>query len=134
MSLKQLKFDEKLKEVILLSEEEYGINSFMRVSLDWMKNPSVFVCRFEDLVGFRGGGNKNLQMRTIKKLAEHLGYCLSWERIKEISDTVFGNSATFRRGQIGDWKSYFSEENKDLFKKVMGDILVDLKYERDFKW
>jgi len=42
-------------------------------------------------------------------------------------------SSFFRKGVAGDWKSVFTEEDKQIFKEV-GDLLVELGYERDTSW
>lgn len=39
-----------------------------------------------------------------------------------------------RKGIEGDWKNYFTEEIKDLFKKQYNDILVSAGYEKDMNW
>ncbi len=41
---------------------------------------------------------------------------------------------TARKGGTGGWKEYFSEKQKDEFKKVAGQLLIDLGYEKDFDW
>jgi hypothetical protein len=43
-------------------------------------------------------------------------------------------SGTFRKGQPGDWKEYFTEKNKEQFKATAGDLLIQMGYERDFDW
>ncbi|HCW08309.1 MAG TPA: sulfotransferase [Cytophagales bacterium] len=40
----------------------------------------------------------------------------------------------FRRGLAGDWKNHFQEEHKIEFKKMFGDLVVQLGYERDNDW
>ncbi len=39
-----------------------------------------------------------------------------------------------RKGISGDWKNYFNEEAKDIFKHYAGDLLIKLGYEEDFYW
>ena len=39
-----------------------------------------------------------------------------------------------RKGIIGDWKNYFTEEHKKKFKAIAGDLLIKLGYEKDDKW
>lgn len=41
---------------------------------------------------------------------------------------------TFRKGQTGGWKKHFTSDQKKLFKKVAGQLLIDLGYEKDFNW
>ncbi len=38
-------------------------------------------------------------------------------------------SGTFRKGQPGEWREHFTEENKARFKAVAGDLLERLGYE-----
>ncbi|WP_456370376.1 sulfotransferase family protein [Thermodesulfatator atlanticus] len=45
------------------------------------------------------------------------------------------NSKSFyRKGVSGDWKNYFSLKEKETFKKLAGDLLIKLGYEKDFDW
>jgi protein-tyrosine sulfotransferase len=38
------------------------------------------------------------------------------------------------KGAIGKWKKEMTEDEKRLFKKMAGDVLIDLGYEKDFSW
>jgi Sulfotransferase family len=40
----------------------------------------------------------------------------------------------FRKGIAGDWRNVFTEQDKDLFKKEAGDLLIRLGYEKDDSW
>ena len=130
----QLSFDEKIIAAILLPDKAYGIGRFVRNALDWMKNPTVFVCRFEDFVGPEGGGSRKRQEEAIKALAKHLGYPLEPGEAAEIADQLFGGTWTFRSGQIGGWREYFTPEHVKLFKQAMGKELIELGYEVDDQW
>lgn len=39
-----------------------------------------------------------------------------------------------RKGVVGDWKNYFTDECKAMFKEAAGPLLVELGYERDENW
>lgn len=39
-----------------------------------------------------------------------------------------------RKGIVGDWKNYFSQEAAERFNELAGDLLVQLGYERDRSW
>jgi len=39
-----------------------------------------------------------------------------------------------RKGIAGDWRNVFTERDKKTFKKVAGDLLVELGYEKDSDW
>jgi len=43
-------------------------------------------------------------------------------------------SSFFRKGVAGDWRSLFTEKDKEIFKEVAGDLLVKLGYEKDNDW
>jgi hypothetical protein len=115
---------------------EYGIVGFYKMYLPWMQAKAFYTVRFEDLVGSKGGGSDELQYQEILNIAKHIGVTLSAEKIKEVSDGLFGGSTTFRDGQIDGWKKHFTPEVKEAFKKVPGanQLLIDLGYEKDSSW
>lgn len=39
-----------------------------------------------------------------------------------------------RSGKPGEWKTYFKPEHKKLFKKNLGELLIELGYEKNFNW
>jgi hypothetical protein len=39
-----------------------------------------------------------------------------------------------RKGIAGDWRNVFTEEDKRIFKREAGWLLVDLGYEKDVNW
>ena len=43
-------------------------------------------------------------------------------------------SHTFRKGESGQWRKIFNEEHTEVFKKVAGDLLIRLGYERNLDW
>ena len=65
---------------------------------------------------------------------------MSNEKIDKVANAVFGGEGppgclnTFRTGQIGSWKYYFNKKHKKVFKKIAGQLLIDLGYEKDFEW
>jgi hypothetical protein len=40
----------------------------------------------------------------------------------------------FRKGAVGDWKNYFSQNTKDSFNSIAGDLLIDLGYTDSKNW
>lgn len=40
----------------------------------------------------------------------------------------------FRKGEVGDWKNYFTDQAKGWFKDEAGEQLVRLGYEKDASW
>ena len=54
--------------------------------------------------------------------------------IDKTAANLFGNTRTFRSGKIGEWKKYFTDENKEEFKKHLGKYLIEFGYEKDDNW
>ena len=103
--------------------------------MQWIGRPGVLVCRFEDLVGERGGGSVERQLRGIEMIGEHIGRPLGPGQAEAIvSRTWSQKSSTFRKGVIGDWRNHFTEEHKQAFKEQAGAELVRLGYEDDLDW
>jgi hypothetical protein len=115
--------------------DDFGdIADFYKHYLPWADHPNFYTVRFENLIGAQGGGSDELQREEIKNIAAHLGIQLSDEQMSKIIQDLFGKSRTFRKGQIGSWREQFTPEQKELFKKVAGDLLIYLGYEKDYNW
>jgi len=106
--------------------------------------------RFERYLGFFGASFimplrfEDLILRRSETIAAMLDYSqrkgfslpVSMDEAVEIVSRAIqpGKSGTFRKGQPGDWREHFSQENKKLFKDVNGDLLLRLGYEKDNDW
>lgn len=44
------------------------------------------------------------------------------------------NTAEFRKGVVGDWRNYFTNDAKQMFKSIAGELLVELGYESSMAW
>ena len=97
----------------------------------WLREPDSLTVRFEDLVGAAGGGNDAAQRREVARLAEHLGERRSAEEIDAVCGALWGGTATFRKGEIGQWREEFDDELRDLARRRMGDIVAQLGYAPD---
>lgn len=102
--------------------------------LPWVKCDYICHIRFEHLIGRNGGGDDDIQYQEIKKIGKHMNVTLDEKKIRQIGGSLFGNSVTFRSGQIGKWKTHFNEKHKKAFKSFAGQLLVDLGYEKDLNW
>lgn len=113
----------------------HNVEELYRAFMPWMNLPNMLSIRFEDLVGSRGGGCDAMQLVTIKKIAQHIGIILSDEQACEVAHKLYGqDNGFFREGQIGSWQEHFTPQHKKLFKKLAGQLLIDLKYEKDMNW
>ena len=115
---------------------EKGVVGFYKLYMPWMKAPKFHTVKFENLVGPQGGGTKNSQLREIQMVARHLGIEISRVQAENISQQLFGGTTTFREGQIGTWKRYFTPKVKKIFKNTPGacQLLIDLGYEKNSNW
>lgn len=111
-----------------------SIADFYALYMPWKQQPRVYTTTFEALVGPLGGGDAEKQLTEIMNIAAHIGTPISRKQARSVANRLFGNSFTFHEGQIGSWKKYFKEEHKKAFKKVAGQLLIDLSYEHDFSW
>ncbi len=119
-------FDEMLTHLLQNNGSKYGtyIENQVKLAIDWLDVPHVVVLRFEDMIGAAGGGSVEAQAKTISSMAAVLGVPLSEEKLKNITDKLFGNSfaskdvpfsRTFREGKIGAWKKHFKPHHLKLF-------------------
>jgi len=101
--------------------------------LDWLNRPEILPIRFEDFILER--------KKTIERILDYLqgkGFTRILDKEKEIFSLESAikpeKSGTFRKGQPGNWKEYFTEDNKKRFKAVAGDLLIRLGYEKNNDW
>lgn len=100
--------------------------------LGWLDRPEVLTIHFEDLIHDRAA--------TLTSIMEHLLNRVPLQATRYmILDSLETSinpkkSPTFRSGKTGEWKKYFTEEHKKIFKEVAGDLLIRLKYEKNNDW
>lgn len=112
-----------------------GVADYYRLFLPWCNSEGICATQFEKIVGIAGGGDAEVQRDEIIRIAYYLEVVPSYERITEIIKKELGKSTfTLREGKIGSWKKHFTPEHKELFKKVAGDLLIELGYEDDCTW
>ncbi|MBN2146005.1 MAG: sulfotransferase domain-containing protein [Anaerolineales bacterium] len=101
--------------------------------MGWLDQPHVLSLRFEDLILDRD--------ETLLILLNYLtafGFTpriSSQEAVETLKRAIQpSKSPTFRKGQPGNWREYFTDEHKQMFKEATGDLVVRLGYERDTNW
>lgn len=98
--------------------------------LGWFDRDDVLCLKFEDLIL-----NKEKPLGELLDYIEGFGVEFSVSRsraIEVLSQSIKPKkSGTFRKGQPGNWKEHFTEENKRRFKSVAGDLLSRLGYEEN---
>jgi len=124
----KVSFDYVLDLQIKNTPELYGCY------MPWLYGPNCCGVRFEALVGPQGGGTIERQRDELKKLCRFLNVRCATETFDKICSDIFGRTATFRSGQIGEWRKYFTPERKKMFKELSGQLLIELGYENDLDW
>jgi hypothetical protein len=100
--------------------------------LNWLNCVEVLSIHFEDLINDRAV--------ALSRIMDHFLARVSVQAPRQfILDSLESSinprrSPTFRSGKTGEWKKYFTEEHKNLFKDVAGNLLIRLGYEKDNKW
>jgi hypothetical protein len=101
--------------------------------IGWLDQPEVMCLRFEDLILER-----EVTLARLLGYFEVRGFDLSIphpQAIKILKVAIAPKkSGTFRKGQPGDWREYFTAANKVRFKEIAGDILIRLGYEEGEDW
>lgn len=99
----------------------------------WLEEPDICLVRFEDLIG-----DRQKALERILDFAIQRGFRLHLPREQALETLARAidprRSFTFRSGQVGEWRRYFTEEHKALFKEIAGDLLIRLGYEKDLLW
>jgi hypothetical protein len=89
----------------------------------WLDGSS-HVVRFEDLVGPKGGGDLDVQRRSVSDLYVYLGIDVSPDHVERVCGNLFSTSSpTFRRGAIGQWRERFPPHIKELFVVEAGPVM-----------
>lgn len=129
-------FESRLKVSILglpdSNVEFQDISARFAPYLGWLDHPAVMKIHFEDLVDDRAS--------TLIRILDHFLARVSLATPRQmILDSLESSinptkSPTFRSGKTGEWRKYFTEEHKDIFKNVAGDLLLKLGYEENNDW
>ena len=99
----------------------------------WLNDPGVCVLKYEDLV-------PDKRKSVIKKIIRFYlsTFCSDYDEdayvIKALNNINPARSHTYRQGNIGYWRTVFTERQKDIFKQLAGDLLIELQYEQDKNW
>jgi hypothetical protein len=108
----------------------------------WYKNldPSLgLMLRYEDIL-------KNT-LEVMTRVAKHLHLNSSYETVSAMVEKHSfqqlsggrkqGQESTdsfFRKGKAGDWRNHFTPALKAMYKKSVGDFLIEFGYEQDYSW
>lgn len=111
------------------------VGAAFRQFTPWLDEPGVRRVRFEDLVGPQGGGALDAQRRVVCELAAELELELHEQQLETVLGGIFHTeSPTFREGTVAGWRARYTPEHVRAFKRVAGDLLVELGYEGSSDW
>jgi hypothetical protein len=100
--------------------------------LGWLEHNEVLSIHFEDLILDRGAALNRILNHFLARVPLHASRKLILESLEASINPR--RSPTFRSGKTGEWKKYFTEEHKKIFKDVAGGLLISLGYEKDESW
>ncbi len=129
-------FDSRLKASIL-GRPDAGIE-FPNIAerfapyMDWLNHPEVLSVHFEDLIHARAATLTRILDHFLTRVPLHTPRELILDSLE--SSINPSRSPTFRSGKTGEWKKYFTEEHKKIFKDAAGNLLIRLGYEKDNNW
>lgn len=98
-----------------------------RAYTPWMSYKNTLVVHSENFAG-----KEEEQVEEILKLARHLGVSVDKQKAHRIALLCQKEEETYKNN--GTWKQAFTQEHKELFKEVAGQLLIDLGYEKDLNW
>ncbi len=112
-----------------------NFSEYYRAYIPWLEYPEVLIVYFENLVGPQAGGSTEKQIIEIKKIAKFLEVPVSDHEAATIAANIYGDTASFRKPQIGIWKEYFGKKHRKAFKStIMAKFLIDFGYAEDNDW
>lgn len=139
----ELSQEEQLTALITGTEDMESYLAYFHKRIGWAKNGYSHGVKYEDLVGSEGGGDDKLQEQAIVNIANYINMPLSQKRLKYVINNLYQKigldreeegGLVFTRSEIGNWKTFFTEEQKRLFKEKFGSLLIELGYEKNQNW
>ncbi|MFB6563863.1 MULTISPECIES: hypothetical protein [unclassified Streptomyces] len=91
-----------------------------------LAHPRVCNVSFEELVGEKGGGSRDVQLATVRRVQEFLG---DDSDTQVTADALFNENAfTFNRGRSGGWQQHFTPSVEEKFDSRYGHLLSAYGY------
>lgn len=108
--------EERITATICGMEGLESLDRRMAAVTPWKSEQFVLAVQFEDLVGSRGGGDDASQMQCLRAICSFVGEASAeapnaHPDLSAVARNLFGQSPTFRRGMIGQWRTTFTAEH-----------------------
>lgn len=137
----ELTFDEQLMSVMTHPDPRYNYIELYKNRVKWRTYPNACRVRYERLVGSKGGGDDLLQLVEVVNICRYLGKDVDVDECIEIAGKIYkqhgdeeAEGKVFHHAQIGSWKQFFNDEHKAVAKKHLGQLLINLGYEKNLDW
>lgn len=93
------------------------------LSLDsWIRSEDVLKIKFEEIVGVKGGGNSDKQLKCLENIFEFTGSDLN--KIKLVQENLFGpGTITFRKGRVDAWVEEVPDGLSPMIESDCGDLI-----------
>jgi hypothetical protein len=100
--------------------------------LGWLDQPEVLAIHFEDLIQDRVQALTRIMDHFLARVPLQASRQLILDSLESAINPT--RSPTFRSGKTGEWKKYFTDEHKKIFKDIAGDLLIKLGFETNLDW
>lgn len=98
----------------------------------WLGRDDVLAVKFEDLIGH----DRPKAVRRIVRF--YLDRCRGGGEDEAVQRALAGidpgRSHTYHEGKAGTWREVFTDEHRQLARRIAGQLLIDLGYESNQNW
>jgi hypothetical protein len=132
----RLDFSDRLKTSIVGNSEIglKGLKDRFSGIVEWALHSNLLLVRFEDLVGDKGGGDRQSQAKSLESIVKFTGASMSINEINACVSNLFGGTHTFRigrGGQAGGWRDDLGDDHLHMLKDEVGGMADLLGYNLD---
>ncbi len=125
--------DERINMLINgIRKKNYTLSSFtnrLNRSIGWLKDKNILKIKFEDLIGPKGKGEIENQKKTLTEILKFIELNINQEKIEYLLNHIYSkDSKTFNKGKIGEWKTAFSEEQKNNIVNNYKELIIKYGY------
>lgn len=125
-----LPFDEQIMYMMTGTNWFNNMRWILTAFKGWLDSPNCCVVDYEKLLGAEG---VDAQLQQLRNMARRLNLFLSDDVLWGYFHSVFGRGPTYS-GKRVSWRDLYTEEHKQVCKECIGDLLIELGYEKDMNW